>query len=215
VVERAHAGGALVIFDEVITGFRFASGGAQERYGVTPDLATFGKAMGNGLPISAIAGRGEVMDRFNEVFFSGTHGCEALSLAAARATLGELTPDAYAELERKGRTLLDGVREVITDAGVDDLVRIGGEPPWPVTVITEPEPGAHLLAKSLVQQEMVKRGVLFNGANFICLAHSEEDLEQTLDAYRAAFTRLAQVAPADIASALEGPPLSPTFRPLA
>ena len=215
VVERAHAAGALVIFDEVITGFRFAPGGAQERYGVRADLVTFGKALGNGMPISALAGRADVMDLLEEVFFSGTHGGEALSLAAARATLGRLTADAYRELERKGRVVLDGVQAAISDAGVGDWVSIGGSPFWPVTVVTEPHRGDGLLAKSLVQQEMVKRGVLFNGSNFVCLAHSDEDLERTLEAYAAAFRRLAELAPDRLADGLEGEPLSPAFRPLA
>ena len=77
-----HAHGALLIFDEVVTGFRYAGGGAQEYFGVKPDLACFGKAMANGFPLSAIVGRAEVMRLFEEVFFSGTHGGEALSLAA-------------------------------------------------------------------------------------------------------------------------------------
>src|SRR6185503_61940 len=76
VVERAHAAGALVVFDEVITGFRLAPGGAQERYGVTADVVTFGKAIGNGMPISAITGRSELMGEFEHLFFSGTHGGE-------------------------------------------------------------------------------------------------------------------------------------------
>ena len=76
-----------LIFDEVVTGFRYAGGGAQEYFGVKPDLACFGKAIANGFPLSAIVGRAEVMRLFEEVFFLGTHGGEALSLAACRATL--------------------------------------------------------------------------------------------------------------------------------
>lgn len=212
VVERAHAAGALVVFDEVITGFRFAAGGAQERYGVTADLATFGKALGNGMPIAALTGRGEVMDMLEDVFFSGTHGGETLSLAAAEATLARLTPDAYAELERKGGMLRDGVRAEIAATGVDPWVTIDGAACWPVTVVTEPVAGGALLAKSLVQQEMVKRGVLFNGSNFISLAHSDEDVERTVAAYGAAFGKLAEVAPDRISEALESEPLSPAFR---
>ena len=93
VIEIAHEHGALAIFDEVITGFRLAPGGAQERYAAIADLATFGKALGNGMPISALAGRAATMDAFEEVFFSGTHGGETLSLAAARATLDVLSTE--------------------------------------------------------------------------------------------------------------------------
>lgn len=73
----------MLVFDEMITGFRFAPGGAQELFGVVPDLATFGKGMANGYPLSAIAGRAEIMDWMEEVFFSFTFGGETLSLAAA------------------------------------------------------------------------------------------------------------------------------------
>ncbi len=108
--DRARAAGALVMFDEIITGFRLAPGGAQERYGVRADLATFGKALGNGMPISAIAGPAEYMDRLEEIFFSGTHGGETLSMAAARATLDEMTGEVYAGLESKGLRLRQASR---------------------------------------------------------------------------------------------------------
>jgi glutamate-1-semialdehyde aminotransferase len=212
VVERAHAAGALVCFDEVVTGFRFARGGAQERYGILPDLATFGKALGNGFPISAVTGRGDVMDLLEDVFFSGTHGGEALSLAAALATLDALTPDAYAEIERKGTVLRDGLLAAADEEGAGEWISVGGEPPFLVVKVREPDDSETLLAKSLVQQEMLRQGVLFNGTNFVCLAHTDEDLERTLDAYRATFRRLAELAPDGIADALQGPPLSPAFR---
>jgi glutamate-1-semialdehyde aminotransferase len=217
ICDRVRAAGALVIFDEIITGFRLAPGGAQERYGVRADLATFGKALGNGMPISAVAGPAEYMDLLAEIFFSATHGGEVLSLAAARATLDELTPDAIAELEAKGLWLRAGVEAAIEAAGVGEWVSIDGAPQRTVVVIREPEPSARgLLARTLVQQEMALRGVLFNGNNFICLAHSEEDLEQAADAYRAAFERLADgIAGGDIGALLSSEPVQPAFRAIA
>jgi glutamate-1-semialdehyde aminotransferase len=217
VIERAHAAGALVVFDEIITGFRLAPGGAQERYGVQADLVAFGKALGNGMPISALTGRAELMERLQDVFFSGTHGGETLSLAAARATLDELTPAAYSELHAKGEQLRSGVEAAIDAAGVGSCVTIGGAAPRTVVQIQEEvdEAGA-LPARSLVQQEMLKRGVLFNGNNFICLAHSAEDLEQIVDAYGAAFACLADgLAAGDLHGRLEGEPVKPAFRALA
>jgi glutamate-1-semialdehyde aminotransferase len=217
VVDAAHAAGALVVFDEIITGFRLAPGGAQERYGVRADLVTFGKALGNGMPISALAGRAELMQRLEDVFFSGTHGGETLSLAAARATLDELTPDAFAALHSKGERLRTAVQRAIDSTGVGDWVSIGGAAPRTVVLIREPAgPAPGLMARSLVQQEMLKRGVLFNGNNFICLAHSDEDLDQAADAYEAAFARLADgLSSGDIAGMLEGEPVQPAFRPVA
>jgi glutamate-1-semialdehyde-2,1-aminomutase len=214
VIERAHAAGAIVIFDEIITGFRLAPGGAQERYGVRADIACFGKALGNGMPISAIAGRADVMDRLDEVFFSGTHGGETLSLAAARATLEQLTqPGVYDSLFASGERLRAGIQRAIDSTGVGDRVRIAGEAPRTVVTVAEPATGP-LWAKSVVQQELIVRGVLFNGSNFICLAHTDEDLDATVAAYEAAFVRLDEGWPDGLAQLLDGEPLQPAFRPV-
>ena len=95
-------------------------------------------------------------------------------------------------------------------------MRVGGAAPRTVVTIREPDgSGPGLPAKSLVQQELLKRGVLFNGSNFICLAHSDEDLELAIDAYGAAFERLASGLPDDLLGLLEGEPIQPAFRPLA
>lgn len=217
VIERAHAAGALAVFDEIITGFRVAPGGAQERYGVVPDLAAFGKALGNGMPISALVGREEYMDRLEDVFFSGTHGSEALSLAAANAVLDELTSELYEALFARGERLRAGVQAGIAEAGVGELVTIGGAAPRTVTIVREPENSdGRLLARSIVQQELLKRGVLFNGSNFISAAHTDEDIDHAVEAYREAFAVLAYALEAgDLAAALEGQPVQPAFRPVA
>jgi glutamate-1-semialdehyde aminotransferase len=216
VVERAHTAGAIVVFDEIITGFRLAAGGAQERYAVRADLVALGKALGNGMPISAIAGRADLMDRLEDVFFSGTHGGETLSLAAAGAVLDRLDPSFYDALYAKGERLRAGIQQGIEEAGVADSVRVSGAAPRTVVTIREPDgAGPGLPAKTLVQQELLKRGVLFNGSNFICAAHSDEDIELAIDAYGDAFQRLAEGLEGDLAGLLEGPPLQPAFRPLA
>jgi glutamate-1-semialdehyde 2,1-aminomutase/spore coat polysaccharide biosynthesis protein SpsF len=88
--ELTAQNGIVLVFDEVITGFRFALGGAQAYFGVTPDLACFGKAMANGMPISTVLGRADIMRKMEDVFYSGTFGGEALSLAAAIATIDKL-----------------------------------------------------------------------------------------------------------------------------
>ncbi len=106
----AHAHGALAVFDEIITGFRLAPGGAQEHFGVLADLGCFGKALGNGMPISALVGRAEIMDGLTSVFFSGTHGGETLSLAAARATLDVLAQRARARAPVGTRATTPGRR---------------------------------------------------------------------------------------------------------
>jgi glutamate-1-semialdehyde aminotransferase len=216
VIDRAHEAGALVIFDEIITGFRLAPGGAQERYGVRADLATYGKALGNGMPISALAGRAEVMGVLDEVFFSGTHGGEALSIAAAVAVLDTLDEGAYEQLHRGGERLRAGIEQAIADSGLADWVTIGGAAPRTVVEVREPEGEARgMLAKSVLQQELLRRGVLFNGSNFISLAHTEEDLDLAIDAYGAALGRLAEGLPDGLDAILEGSPVQPAFRPLS
>jgi glutamate-1-semialdehyde aminotransferase len=216
VLALAHEAGALVIFDEIITGFRLAPGGAQQRYGVEADLVTFGKALGNGMPISAIAGRAELMNRLEDVFFSGTHGGEALSLAAAQAVLQALDGAAYAHLNAKGERLRAGVHAAIDAAGVADHVSIGGAAPWTVVAVREPNgSGPGLPAKTLVQQELLKSGVLFNGSNFVCLALTDADVDHAVEAYGRAFSRLAEGLATGIEPLLEGDLVRPAFRPLA
>src|SRR5437868_13036687 len=106
------ASGALLVFDEVITGFRIARGGAQERYGVTPDLTILGKIVGGGLPLAAFGGRAEVMDRLapaGDVYQAGTLSGNPLATAAGLSVLRRLTPKVYEELERKGERLDRGL----------------------------------------------------------------------------------------------------------
>ncbi|WP_026909679.1 aminotransferase class III-fold pyridoxal phosphate-dependent enzyme [Patulibacter minatonensis] len=214
-IDLAHEHGALVVFDEVITGFRLGPGGAQERYGVRADLVAFGKALGNGMPISALAGPAKYMDVLNDVFFSGTHGGEVLSLAAARATLGVLDAAAYERLYSAGAWLRERVEASVTAHDVGHLVTVSGEDPRTLVLVSEPEGAEGLWAKSLVQQEMARKGVLYNGNNFICLAHTDEDLEQVADAYDAGLSALAKGltdGPQGVLALLESEAVSPAFR---
>jgi glutamate-1-semialdehyde 2,1-aminomutase len=112
--------GALLIFDEVITGFRVGPGGAQETYGVRPDLTTFGKVIGGGLPIGAVGGRQDVMETLSPlgpVFHAGTLAGNPLATAAGLAALGELTPDVYRELSARAGRLADVLAEAAASAG--------------------------------------------------------------------------------------------------
>ena len=118
----AHKHGALLIFDETVTGFRYAVGGAQQHFGVTPDLATFGKGLANGYPVSAVVGRADVMQLMEEVFFSFTFGGEALSLAAALATMRKLEREPVTEtLYTQGRKVIDGLKTRILAAGAENF----------------------------------------------------------------------------------------------
>jgi glutamate-1-semialdehyde aminotransferase len=215
VVEAAHAAGALAVFDEVISGFRLGMGGAQEHYGATADLAAYGKALGNGMPISAVAGRADVMDLLEDVFVSGTHGGEALSLAAARATLDVMADQpVHDHLWRLGARLQEGVRNQAQALGVADWITVGGAAPWTLVVVREPHPEAEgLPAKTLLQQEMLRQGVLYNGSNFISWAHDEAAIDEAIEAYGRAFAVLADALPDGVDARLDGPPLAAVFRP--
>jgi glutamate-1-semialdehyde aminotransferase len=217
VIETAHEHGALAVFDEVISGFRLALGGAQERYGANADLVCLGKALGNGMPIAALAGRSAAMDALEGVFFSGTHGGEALSLAAARATLDVMsTEPVHEHLWRLGTRLQEGVRAAIHSAGLEKWIGCGGAAPWTIVGVREPDPSGPMLpAKTLLQQEMLERGVLYNGSNFICFAHEEEDIDEAIDAYGHAFNRLAEALPDDVDALLEAEPVSQIFPVIA
>jgi glutamate-1-semialdehyde aminotransferase len=214
IVDLAHAHGALAVFDEVITGFRLAPGGAQEHFGVNADLVCFGKGLGNGMPISALAGRAEIMDGLRDVFFSGTHGGETLSLAAARATLDTLVSEPVHEhLWALGRRLQAGVQGAIREHGLQDWVSCSGAAPWTIVTVREPQVEDGLLpAKSLLQQEMLRRGVLFNGSNFISYAHTPTDIEFAIEAYDESLQVLAEALPDGVSKRLVGPPVSAAFR---
>src|SRR5262249_22053636 len=127
--DLTHRHGALLIFDEIITGFRVALGGAQARYEVTPDLAAFGKSMGNGMPIAAVVGRADLMSEMEHIFFSSTFGGEALSLAAALATVKKLRDrNVVNDLWSKGASLADGLRRLVTRHGLAHVIAVEGVP---------------------------------------------------------------------------------------
>ena len=212
--ELTEREGALLIFDEIVTGFRVGLGGAQEYFGVTPDLACFGKAMANGYPVSAVVGRRHVMEWFDEIFFSSTFGGEALSLAAAKATIGVMQSEpVFEHLWHQGRRLRDGYNVLAQEFEIDAYTRSQGLGPR-ISMSFKDESGAESLPlKSLFQQESLKRGVLASGGHNICYSHSDADIDYTLRVYRTAL-EICSVAikEGDVLGRLEGAPLEPVFR---
>lgn len=214
VAARCRDAGAVLVFDEIWTGFRWSLGGAQELYGVTPDLATFSKGMANGMPVSAVVGRLDLMEVLErDAFFFSTFAGEALSLAAARATIETMWRfDVPARLSEIGEALRDGYRRLADEfdvAGVTDCV---GHPAR--TMVTfDPAAGDPLVLKSLVQQEMIRHGILWQGFHTVSFAHTEEDIDITLGAFEQALRVLSTaLALGDPASLLRGEPLEPVFR---
>lgn len=207
-IELAHERGALVIFDEVITGFRLGVGGARERYGVIPDFSCYGKALGNGMPISAVAGAWQHMSVFEDIFFSGTHGGETLSLAAARAVLDTIADGVVlSEIRSRGSRLKEQMAVTIERHGVSDRIVVTGEPERCVVGFVGPAP---LIDKSFVQQSFAASGIIFNGSMFICGRHSDDDIERTVGCLDQALATMARTV--DVLPLLEGPPVQPVFR---
>jgi glutamate-1-semialdehyde aminotransferase len=211
VTERA---GALLVFDEMWTGFRCALGGAQQRYDVRADLACFSKAVANGMPLSVLTGRRDVMQLLEkQVFFFTTFGGEALSLAAAKATIDVLERERVPEqLAAQGKKLKDGYNALAREAGVDGFTRSFGLDCR--TIVTfDASAGNPLELKSFVQQEMIRRGVLWSGFHNMSQAHGDAEVAHVLAAYREVLPLLARaVAEGNVGAKLRGAPVEPVFR---
>ncbi len=212
--ELCHRNGSLLIFDEMWTGFRLALGGAQEYFVVEADLACFSKAIANGMPLSVLTGRWEIMRLLGEdVFFFSTFGGEALSLAAARATIQELRDlDVPEYLALQGHRLQAGYNQIAAELGIGHYTHCQGHP-CRTLVVFDTQAGDPLLLKSLVQQEMIKRGILWSGFHNLSFSHSDRDIDYTLDVYREVLSLLKQAVENDtVVRQLRGEPVQPMFR---
>lgn len=205
--------GVVLVFDETITGFRYANGGAQEYFGVTPDLATFGKGLANGFPISAIAGRSDIMRLMEEVFFSFTFGGEMLSLAAAKATMEKLRREPVLEtIAKHGTMLLNNLPGRIATHDLSAVLDIKGHPSWTFLTIQD-QPNADAWAiKTLFMQEMHQRGVLSFGTHNLSFAHGSGEIELLLEAYDSFLATLRGALAGDFSAALRTAPLVPLFK---
>jgi glutamate-1-semialdehyde 2,1-aminomutase len=169
--------GVVLVFDEIVTGFRINMGGAQKKYGVTPDLSSFGKSMANGMPISAIVGKFEIMKLMDDIFFSGTFGGETLSLAAALATITKLEKINAPEIfERTGRNMHVAVQNMITDFDLNDTVSVSGVDWWPRIVIKAHGKSSQIEMTTLLRQELIEHGIFMGGGFNLSVAHSDEDV---------------------------------------
>lgn len=214
VVDLAAKHGAVSIFDETITGFRFSLGGAQELFGVTPDLACFGKGLANGYPLSAVAGRADVMREFEEIFFSFTMGGERLSLAAAVAAITKARDAGVpARLAQQGQKILDGLDDLIGQSGCSQFLSTAGHPSWSFLLIRDTEHADQWSIRTLFLQEMLQRGVLTLGTHNMSFAHSDEDVDRLLEVYGEVLPMLATaVRDGTVAERLNCEPLKPLFR---
>jgi glutamate-1-semialdehyde 2,1-aminomutase len=185
IIETAHRHGALVIFDEVKTGFRTALGGVQALFGVMPDLTAISKGMANGYPIAAVVGLSQHMDRMKDIFVSGTFSVESMSMAASLATIQELkeknVPD---HLNRIGQRFIDGLNEICSIRGIEGPLAYADPVPsmprfkWDPYTEDHSNP-AHIFFFS----QCMRYGLFFSHwhVSFINYSHQEKDIDEALD----------------------------------
>jgi glutamate-1-semialdehyde 2,1-aminomutase len=214
VKDLAHKHGAVLIFDETITGFRFANGGAQELFGVTPDLATFGKGLANGYPLSAVAGRADIMTLMEEIFFSFTFGGETLSLAASLATMNKLQNHSVVEtLNRQGAKVIKALGDLINATQADSFLSVSGHPSWSFLLLKDTPKVTSWELKSLYMQEMLARGILSLGSHNINYAHTDDDVLKLMQAYSEVIPILVRALdPEYLHKQLRCKPLQPLFK---
>jgi glutamate-1-semialdehyde 2,1-aminomutase len=217
--ELTHRNGALLIFDEMLTGFRFDAGGAQVHFGVTPDLATFGKGIANGFALSALVGRADIMslmeDRsMEDVFFSLTYAGETLALAAALATMSKIQRQPVIEtLYRQGTKVLEGAKELIRKHEVGHILGVCGNPTLIYMSFADAGGYSQWHVRTLFLQELFARGVLMIGVHNMSYSHGDAEVNCLLAAYDEVFPILREAVDGRrMSEFLQIPPLVPPFR---
>lgn len=217
--EIAHKNGALFILDEMITGFRWHLGGAQKMYDIVPDLSTFGKALGNGFAISALAGKREFMElgglhhNKERVFLiSTTHGAENHALAATIANIKFFKENQVIErLDEQGRKLKEGVNKAAEELGIKDHVRIIGPNCCSVYTTSDQDGKPSQPFRTLFIQECMKRGLLMP-SSIVSYSHSDKDIAETVEKMAEAMEVYKRAMEEGIDKYLEGRPVAPVFR---
>ncbi|MCL2423250.1 MAG: glutamate-1-semialdehyde 2,1-aminomutase [Micrococcales bacterium] len=215
--------GVLLVLDEMITGLRWDVSGAQSVYGITPDLSCWGKALGNGFSVSALAGRRELMERGGlntderrVWLLSNTHGAETTGLAAMGAVYDTYaTRDVVGEMTRAGERLRAGWTQAAQDSGVGDKVPVLGRATCMVFGTKDAEGNPSQPYRTLFIQEMIRRGVLAPSL-VVSAAHTDDDIDHTIEAARGAMGVYAQALDAgSVDGFLEGRPVCPAVREYA
>ncbi len=219
--ELCRENGAVYILDEMITGFRFPLGGAQKYFDVTPDLTTFGKAVANGFSMAFLAGKREIMELGGiepgkkKVFLvSTTHGAETHSLVAAMATIDEFKKGKVIEhIWAVGDQLITKVKEMIEAKGLSAYVKISGHKFLPIMLFKNSDGEDSLGYKTLFMQELVRRGILFQGIFVSAYMHTQADIDYTLKAISESLDLYGKAIEAkSLEGYLHGEPIKPVFR---
>tara|TARA_B100000809_G_scaffold254895_1_gene292686 strand:+ start:11476 stop:12765 length:1290 start_codon:yes stop_codon:yes gene_type:complete len=214
VKELTHRHNAVLVFDETITGFRYSNGGAQELFGVTPDLATFGKGLANGYPVSAVAGKREIMVLMEEIFFSFTFGGETLSLAASLATLNKLQNEPVLEtIKDTGTYLMESLSNKIGAHNLSHIFSVAGYPVWSFIISKDTDYATMWEVKTLMQQEMLENGMFMIGTHNMSYAHTKDHVDKLMQAYESFFTKMKQAEKdKDIKQFMKSEPLVNLFK---
>ncbi len=215
VKEMAHKYGAILIFDEVVSGFHYALGGAQELFNVSPDLVTFGKGMGNGYPISAVAGRKELLEQIEQgVFISTTFGGDSIAMAASLATLDILSqPGYYDHIIRIGTMLRDGIQNRIDKYDLNDTLSVSGLPAHCGLAFEGHGSLSYLDIQSVYSQTMIQNGILVFAIYFLNSHHTETEAQAYLDATDKAFSLIRRAVDNDnVDDILVGGKVDPIFK---
>ena len=215
VKELTHENGAVLIFDEVVSGFRYALGGASEYYDIVPDMAAFGKGMGNGLPISAVAGKKEIMKQIEEgIFVSTTFGGEALSMAGSLAALKILEkPGVYEHIWKLGSILKEGLEDLIKKYELEDVILVSGLPPHCGVEFEGVGSLDYLDINSIYSQAMIHNGIITVGINNINLSHTENEINAYLSAAEDAMINIKKAIEQDSTDGiLIGKKVDPVFK---
>ncbi len=215
VKELAHKHNALLIFDEVVSGFRYHLGGASGLYNVVPDLASFGKGMGNGYAISAVAGREEIMKLIEEgVFVSTTFGGDALSMAAALATIKILEqPGFYEYIWKLGNKMKAGVSKLIEKYGLEKVVSISGLAPHCGVAFEGIGSLSYLDINTIYSQVMIENGILVLAICNLNASHTEKEINKYLDATDKAFVLIKKAIEQDsLDGIISGGKVDPVFK---
>jgi glutamate-1-semialdehyde aminotransferase len=214
VKKLVHKNNALLIFDETITGFRYSIGGAQKLFNVVPDLATFGKGMANGYPLSAVVGSDEIMKKVEDIFFSGTFAGETLSLAAANAVIDKYKQIPVTEhLFEMGTYLLQQLNKLIDDNNLNDIFWTSGHPSWSFLHIKDQQKYNSFEIKTFFLQEMFKRGILALGLHNLSLAHSKKEIDRLISCYAEVLPMIKQhIDNQTLLKNIQGEILEPLFK---
>ena len=208
---REH--GSVLIFDEIVTGFRFSNGGGQKYFGVDPDISVLGKGIANGMPLSAVVGKTEYMKIFDDVFFSTTYASDILSLAASKATIKEFNEKPVIKKSwNNGLLIMEEFNKIAKEQELD--VHMSGFPVRRLLTCKDSNGQDSLFIKSLLIQEMIKKGIFMHpSVGYISFSHEKEDIQKTITAFTEVIPVIKKaITENNIEYYLDGKPAKPVYQ---